>query len=156
MNECERRDQAWPLFLKTYSTLVEALETELLKAANLPLTWFEVLLQLQDANDGRRKMNGLAESLLLSKSGITRLIDRMSLAGFIERQQCDTDRRVVYAAITRKGRNAYSKAAPVAFRGIEEHFTRVLGDAELRTFRSSLEKLLGDADEKPATRAAAG
>ena len=154
MNECERRDQAWPLFLKTHSALVEILESELQAAADLPLTWFEVLLQLQDAGDGRRRMNDLADSLLLSKSGITRLIDRMSRAGFIERKPCDSDRRVVYAAITRKGRNAYKKAAPVAFRGIERHFTRVLGDAELRTFRATLEKLLDDAGANPATRAA--
>ena len=152
MNECERRDQAWPLFLKTYSTLVEALESELQAASDLPLSWFEVLLQLQDAEGGRRRMNDLAESLLLSKSGITRLIDRMSSDGLIERRPCETDRRVVYAAITRKGRNAYKKAAPIAFRGIEKHFTRVLSAAELRTFRTTLEKLLGDAE--PATRAA--
>ena len=154
MNECERRDQAWPLFLKAYSILTETLEAELQSGSDLPLSWFEVLLQLQDAEGGRRRMNDLADSLLLSKSGVTRLIDRMTFAGLIERKPCDEDRRVVYAAITRKGRGAYKKAAPIAFRGIEKHFTRVLSTTELRTFRATLEKLLADAGADPATRAA--
>ena len=153
MNECERRDQAWPLFLKTYSRLVNVLESELQEATGLPLGWFEVLLQLRDAPDGRLPMNGLADSLLLSKSGITRLIDRMSDAGFIERAPCDEDRRIVYATITRKGKAEYNKASRVAFRSIEEHFSGVLSSAELSSFRATLEKLLAQAD-RPSAKAA--
>ena len=154
MNECERRDTAWPLFLRTYSTLVETLEDELQRSVGLPLSWFEVLLQLEDAPGGRKRMQDLASSLLLSKSGATRLIDRMSREDLIERRPCDTDRRVVYAAITPRGRRTYKKAAPIAFRGIERHFTGLLNSSELENFRSILEKLLSEARATNAAGAA--
>lgn len=154
MNECQRRDEAWPLFLRTYARLIELLESELQEKAGLPLTWFEVLLQLEDAEAGRRPMRDLADSLLLSKSGITRLIDRMSDAGLIERTACEEDRRVVYASITGKGREEYKKAAPAAFRGIEENFSGVMSSSELMAFRTTLEKLLSNAGSESPTRAA--
>jgi DNA-binding MarR family transcriptional regulator len=139
---CDERDAAWALFLRTHSTLIEVLETELQREGRLPLAWFDVLVQLSAAPQSRMRMQDLADSILLSKSGVTRLIDRMQQAGLIQRRDCESDRRVVYAAITPKGRAAYRRAAPIAFRGVEEHFTRRLSARERRLLKDAFERLL--------------
>jgi DNA-binding MarR family transcriptional regulator len=139
---CDERDHVWALFLKTYSVLIETLDAELKRERGLPLTWFDVLIQLVDAPRGRLRMNDLSDSLLLSKSGATRLVDRMESAGLIARSSCATDRRVVFATLTPEGRAAFRRAAPVAFRGVEEHFTRHLGAAEKRSMSAAFERVL--------------
>src|SRR5687767_8296809 len=106
--------QTWRLFLKAHSTLVEILDHELQTEKGLPLTWFDVLVRLASEEDGRLAMNVLADSVLLSKSGVTRLVDRMERAGLLERTACPTDRRVTYATLTAKGRKAFDEAAPIA------------------------------------------
>ncbi|MGH2754851.1 MAG: MarR family winged helix-turn-helix transcriptional regulator [Actinomycetota bacterium] len=151
---CDRRDEAWPLFLRAYTVLLDRLEHELQTERNLPLTWFDVLAQLEGAPGGRMRMNDLAGSILLSKSGLTRLVDRMARAGLVERAACDTDRRVVYAAITDAGRRAFEKAAPVAVRGVEEHFTAPMTPAEKRALVSALQKILDAATARSEERAA--
>jgi DNA-binding MarR family transcriptional regulator len=139
---CDGRDEAWPLFLRTYTVLLDRLEYELQTERDMPLSWFDVLAQLEGAPDGRMRMHDLADSVLLSKSGLTRLVDRMARAGLLERTACDTDRRVVYAAITREGRKRFASAAPVAVRGVEEHFTAPLDATEKKAFMSALSKIL--------------
>src|SRR5215213_4291305 len=96
MNSCDQRHDVWPLFLKTYSVLVDRLDSELTAAAGMPLTWFDVLVHLVDAPNGRMRMQDLSTAVLLSKSGLTRLVDRMERAGLLTRGACPTDRRVVY------------------------------------------------------------
>ncbi len=155
MDACDRRPEAWPLFLKTYSALIEQLGRELEAERNLPLTWFDVLIQLNKTDEGRMPMHELADSVLLSKSGVTRLVDRMTRAGLVTRESCETDRRVVYASLTPKGRTAFDKAAPVHFRGIKEHFSDHLTATERKTLQSVLKKLL-DAQTAPSEERAAG
>jgi DNA-binding MarR family transcriptional regulator len=150
---CDERHTAWPLFLRTYSALVEILETELQRERELPLAWFDVLVHLQDRDDGRMQMNELAQTMLLSKSGLTRLVDRMESAGLITRTSGDTDRRVVYAEITAKGRAEFDGAAPVAFAGVRRHFTAMLTREELAALESALEKILRAVREDAADRA---
>ena len=151
---CDGRDEAWPLFLRTYTVLLDRLEAELQTERDMPLTWFDVLVQLQSAPDGRMKMRDLADSVLLSKSGLTRLVDRMERAGLIERASCATDRRVVYATITRKGRKRYETAAPVAIRGVNDHFSAPLTRSERKAFISALEKIQSAATARTEARAA--
>ena len=139
---CDERHTAWPLFLRTYTTLVDILESELQRERKLPLAWFDVLVHLQDRPDGRMKMNELADTILLSKSGLTRLVDRMERAGLIKRTACATDRRVVYAEITSRGRDEFAAAAPIAFAGVKIHFTASLTREELSALESALAKIL--------------
>jgi DNA-binding MarR family transcriptional regulator len=154
MRSCDERHHVWPLFLKTYSLLVETLDAELETEGGLPLSWFDVLVLLADAPDGRVRMNELSESVLLSKSGVTRLVDRMEKAGLVTRGACAADRRVVYAVITHKGRAAFRRAAPVAFRGVEEHFARHLTPSEERALTSLLRRVLGDVERSGRSRQA--
>ena len=137
---------AWLTLLQAQSVVVDALEGEL----DMPLAWFEVLIQLTSAPEGRLKMQELAHSVLLSKSGVTRLVDRMVEAGLVTRAACETDRRVVYAAVSPEGRAALRTALPAHDEGLERHFSSVLTAAELGMLRSTLGKILDAAGFVPA------
>ena len=133
---------AWLTLLQANSVLVDLLESDLQASANLPLGWFEVLVQLTTAPEGRLKMRELAHSVLLSKSGVTRLVDRMETAGLVTRGACATDRRVVYAIVTPQGREALRNAMPRHLESLGERFTKHLTPSELTMLRTTLQKLL--------------
>jgi DNA-binding MarR family transcriptional regulator len=99
-------------------------------------------MQVTSAPDGRLKMQELAHSVLLSKSGVTRLVDRMVEAGLMERQACDTDRRAIYAAATPAGRAALRDALPVHGDSLRRNFSEVLTPDEISKLRSTLTKIL--------------
>lgn len=134
---------AWRAFLRAHATVVDRLDRELQQEQDLPLAWYEVLLHLAEAPDGRLRLSELAAVVLLSRSGITRLVDRLVAAGLVERQACRTDRRGSFAVLTTEGRARLRRAAPVHLRGIQEHFTAHLDDEELDAIRSGLEKVTG-------------
>src|SRR6266496_4330651 len=113
---------AWASLLQVHSVLVGTLERELLAARGLPLAWYEVLLHLSRAPEGAARMQDLSEAVLLSKSGMTRLVDRMEEANLVTRRSCAADRRGTYAAITEAGREAFRRATPSHLRGLQEHF----------------------------------
>ena len=158
--KCERPDDerfaAWPLLLETHSKLVEILDAELkARVAGLPLTWYDVLVQLSMSPEGRMPMQRLADSVLLSKSGVTRLVDRMERVDLVERASCDADRRVVYARLTVKGKSLLRKARPIHVAGVEEHFSAHLTDTEARAIRNAFTKILDAAssDKRRTERA---
>ena len=84
---------AWRGMLRTHARLTKALDVELVSAHGLPLTSYEVLLHLADSPDGRLRMSELADSVLLSRSGLTRLVDRLERQGLLGRESCPNDRR---------------------------------------------------------------
>ena len=137
--------EPWRLFLQAHSAVIEALEHDLRERLDLPLTWYEVLLHLQAAPDGRLRMTDLADSLLLSKSGVTRLVDRMEAAGLVERGVCASDRRGSFAVITEPGRALHREAAPIHLQGVEELFLGRLSSTERRAFVRGLDKVLAAA-----------
>ncbi len=137
----EERLAAWRAFLRAHVVVIDALGRELEAARGLPLTWYDVLVNLHAAG-GRQRMHELARSVLLSKSGITRLVDRMEDAGLLTRETCPEDRRGMLAALTPAGRAALRAASPVHLRGLQEHFGRHLTDDEAAVLRSALEKLV--------------
>ncbi len=138
----EERMAAWVAFLQAHSVVVERLSRELEEARGLPLTWYEVLLRLRMAPGGRLRMLDLARTLLLSKSGVTRLVDRMEGAGLVSRQPSPEDRRVIWTALTASGRAAFDAAAPVHLRGVERHFMSAMTDEEVRGLLVALTKVL--------------
>jgi DNA-binding MarR family transcriptional regulator len=152
----DERHRSWPLFLKAQARLVEVLDHELQTEKNLPLTWFDVLVQLVSNEDGRLPMHELADGVLLSKSGVTRLVDRMERAGLLERTSCPTDRRVIYATITDEGREVFGEASPIAYRGVREHFTELLTASEKEAFESGLTRIIEAHSPLPARERAAG
>jgi DNA-binding MarR family transcriptional regulator len=133
---------AWRSFLEAHAVVTDALARELEEERGLPLPWYDVLVQLSEAPGQELRMAELARSVLLSKSGLTRLVDRMENAGLVERRPCDADGRGLLAALTPDGRDTLRRAAPVHLRGIEEHFARYLTEAEARTLRSVFAKIL--------------
>lgn len=139
----ERQLAAWRAFLRAHARVVDRLDHELQKEQDLPLTWYDVLLHLAEAPDKRLRLSELASVLLLSRSGITRLVDRLVEEGLVERQVCDTDRRGSYAVLSAEGRARLRQAAPVHLRGVDEHFAAHLDDHEVEALRSGLEKVAG-------------
>lgn len=136
---------AWRAFLRAHAAVVDRLDHELQAEQDLALTWYEVLLHLSRAPDNRLRLSALADQLLLSRSGLTRLVDRMVAAELIEREVCPTDRRGAFAVLTPQGRTRLTRAAPVHLRGIREHFLAHLTDREVAAVRSGLEKVAGGA-----------
>jgi len=134
--------EAWAAFLAAHSVVLATLEAEIESERGLPLAWYEVLYRLQKSADGSLRMNELADSLVVSRSGVTRLIDRMAGGGLIERAECPTDRRGKLAVITPTGREALRAASPVHMRGIKEHFTDHLSAADARTLRRVFDRVL--------------
>lgn len=132
---------AWRAFLQSHSALLAVLEKELEAEAGMPLSQYEVLLYLYNSPDGGMRMNDLARSVLLSKSGVTRLIDRLVASGLVERAEYESDRRVTFARITPSGTEALRAAAPVHMRGVSEHFSRYLTDEEAQVLSGALLKI---------------
>ena len=125
------RIDVWRRFLRAHAHLVDVLGEELERACGLPLTWYDVLVNLHAAPCGELRMNDLARAVLLSRSGLTRLVDRMEAAGYVERRACPSDRRGSLAALTPAGRDALRNAAPVHLRGVAEHFLDKLDDEDV-------------------------
>lgn len=137
---------AWRAFLHGHLLLTTTLEREMEDETGLPLTWYDVLLNLNEAG-GQLRMQELARAVLLSKSGLTRLVDRMVAAGYVCREPAAGDRRGLLAVLTDEGRAALRRAAPVHLRGIEEHFGRHVSVDEAATILAVLDRVrahLGD------------
>jgi DNA-binding MarR family transcriptional regulator len=134
---------AWAGFLRAHSALTTKLERDLVAERGLPLAWFEVLLHIERAGYPLR-MQELGGAVLLSKSGLTRLVDRMAGAGLVERVSCSTDRRGVQVAVTAAGKDALAAARPVHLRGVAEYFSNRLDHDDLQALSVILGKLLAD------------
>jgi DNA-binding MarR family transcriptional regulator len=113
---------SWGRVVEAYSFLDRRLGASLEASCGIPMAWFEVLLRLARAEDDQLTMGALAEQVALTSGGVTRLLDRMVRAGYVERRQCPTDRRIVYAALTPAGRVKVEEAAAVHARDLEEVF----------------------------------
>lgn len=138
----EEARAAWRGFLKTYATLLPILAQELQAEHNLPLTWYDVLAQLNSAPDGALRMQDLAKAVLLSQSGLTRLLDRMADAGLVDRLPCPDDRRGTYAVLTEQGKQAFTQAFPSHIHSIETHFLSHLNDADIQALGAAFAKIL--------------
>ena len=130
---------AWRRFLTAHSHLTAAIERDLQAVGVLPLGSYDVLLALYEAPDKCLRMHELAEAVVLSRSGLTRLVDRLYADGLVDRAPCPEDRRGQHAVLTPKGRAALRKTWPVYARSIENHFARHLSEAEAKR----VGKLLG-------------
>ena len=133
---------AWRVFLETAYALIDILDVELQSDQDLTLRWYDVLVQLEEAEDGLR-MNELAGRILFSKSGLTRVVDRMEEAGLVRRERPAEDRRVVEVFITPAGLETLQAARAVHRRGVQEHFVQHLGERELAALGHALENVRG-------------
>jgi DNA-binding MarR family transcriptional regulator len=142
---------AWRGLLRVHSALVKALDAELLATHDLPLTSYEVLINLQAAPGRRRRMAELADGVLLSRSGMTRLVDRLEREGLLGRDACTDDGRGTYAVLTDKGEALLSEARRTHLDGVRERFLGHFEPDELRMLAGLWDRVLpGSADLSPS------
>jgi DNA-binding MarR family transcriptional regulator len=132
----------WRSFLEAHAAITRTLADELEAERSLALNWYDVLLTLHDAG-GRLRMQELSARLLVNKSSLSRVIDRMSEAGYVEREPSLEDGRGQYAVLTREGRETLRRAAPTHLRGIQEHFAQYLTDSDVLALQRVFGKLAG-------------
>ena len=143
MSRHDPRLGAWSAFLRAHARVVRELERELQSEQRMALTDYDVLVQLANAPGRRLRMSELADRLLLSRSGATRLVDRLVAQGLVERVMCDVDRRGQWASLTDAGVDRLRQASPTHLRGVAEHFLDRLSAEEL----AALERAFGRLDE---------
>jgi DNA-binding MarR family transcriptional regulator len=135
---------AWRAFLRAHAVVTRRLEHELVAEHDLPLASYDVLVQLSESPGRRLRMTELAERVLLSRSGLTRLVDRLQREGLVERQACPEDARGTLAALTDGGLERLRAAWPTHLRGVSEHVTSKLTAEEAEQLRVLLGRLAGD------------
>lgn len=133
---------AWRGFLRVHSALIKELDAELESRHGIQLSSYEVLIALADAPQQQLRMAQLADRALLSRSGMTRLVDRLQKQGLIDRVRCDLDARGSYAALNDKGRRLLAEARPTHLAGVRERFLGQLEASELAALAEVWEKLL--------------
>jgi DNA-binding MarR family transcriptional regulator len=133
---------AWAALLRVHAALTPVLDQELQAAHGLPLTWYDVLLELNAAPDRSLTMTRLGQVAVVSRSRVSRVVDELVRAGLVERVPNPEDGRSAYARITAAGRARLRTAAPTYLAGIERHFTSHLTPSEQATVATALERVL--------------
>ena len=128
--------RAWRQLLRAHAHVTRILEAELEEAHHLPLASYDVLVQLAEAPDSALRMSDLAERVLLSRSGLSRLVDRLEREGLVERRACPSDARGTFAVLTEAGRSRLREASGTHLRGVARHV--------LSHFSPEEQDLLGD------------
>ena len=137
----DERLAAWGTFLRAHAQITRLLEHELQEEQSLSLADYDVLYQLAAAEGRRLRMSELADRLLLSRSGATRLVDRLESDALVRRTSCATDRRGLWAHLTDAGLARLRDAAPTHLRGICEHFLDRIPARDLERLRRTLERV---------------
>jgi DNA-binding MarR family transcriptional regulator len=132
------RLRSWRAFLEAHARVSRRLDEELRAEHGLSLAEYDALLQLAEAPDHRLRMNQLADRVILSRSGITRLIDRLEVDGLVTRAHCKSDARGAEAVLTPTGSERLRGAARTHLRGIDEHFLSIVASADLNVLGRSL------------------
>ncbi|MBM2614591.1 MarR family transcriptional regulator [Actinoplanes sp. LDG1-06] len=133
---------AWAALLRVHAALVPRIDRELQRRCGLPLTWYDVLLELNSAPGRRLSMGELGEVAVVSRTRASRVVDQLVAAGFVSRSSNPEDKRSAYAVITDEGRKVLRAAAPVYLAAIERFYTSHMSAAESRTVAAALEKVL--------------
>src|SRR5215813_11371916 len=138
---------AWGALTRTHAAIVGRLQEALAAADFPPLPWYEVLATVADAPEQRMKMGDLAEALVITRGGLTKLVDRLVKAGLLERTFCETDRRVSYATLCPAGIELLEEMRPVVSAELDVAFAGNLSESEAGQLRETLERLRGSACE---------
>jgi DNA-binding MarR family transcriptional regulator len=133
---------AWRGLLRVHAALAKALDAELSQAHDLPLSSYEVLITLQSAPGKKRRMAELADRVLLSRSGMTRLVDRLEREGLLERDTCTSDGRGCFAVLTPAGEDLLARARPTHLSGVRERFLRYFSQDELAEMAGWWERIV--------------
>jgi DNA-binding MarR family transcriptional regulator len=132
----------WRLFITTHATLIGMIDKEMTEADVVPLHWYDVLIELFEAPDHKLRMHELADKVVLSRSGLTRLVDRLEKAGYLQREVDPVDRRGFFTVITEEGIVALRDGWKVYERGIKEHFAQFLSEEEAAILQNAFTRML--------------
>ncbi len=133
--------EVWRSFLRAHALIIRRLEADLTDRHALPLAWYDVLARLVEAHGHRLRMSELAERVMLSPSGLTRLVDRMVEAGLIRREASASDARGFYAVLTDDGYERLRSATGTHLRGILDYVLSRFTDTELNQIAAYLARL---------------
>jgi DNA-binding MarR family transcriptional regulator len=139
---------AWSGFIRAHASIVKELDAELRAAHGLPLSSFDVLVQLSLAPDDRMQMHKLAEAVHISRSGLTRLVDRLERQGHIERHKGERDPRQVFACITSSGLERLAETTPTHLAGVRKRFLERLTRTQMSQLTAVGNRLLGSVPER--------
>ena len=142
---------AWVAFLRGHAALTRSLNAQLVADHELTMNDYEVLLRLSHAPDNRLKRIELAQSVILTPSGITRLLDGLEAAGWVEKASCASDARVTYAVLTEAGREKLHAAADSHLADVDRLFATHFGEDELQTLAALLERIDGSGAAESCT-----
>jgi DNA-binding MarR family transcriptional regulator len=134
--------RAWRGFLETHARVARKLEADLLARADLPLAEFDVLFQLALADGRRLRMNELADRVLLSRAGITRLVDRLVIDGLVDRVKCESDARGYFAVLTDRGLTRVEHATPDHMAAVRRYFLESFTRSEIETLGALLDRAI--------------
>jgi DNA-binding MarR family transcriptional regulator len=143
----EEETMLWQEFLRAHRTIIDKMAEQMMRDHHLPLEWFDVLIHLADVQDGRLRQRALRDRLLLSESGVSRLLLRMEQAGFIARNTADEDKRGVEITLTDKGRTAVIEATESHVETVSKLFTQRLTRTDLNALSRVLAKLTAECEK---------
>ena len=145
---------AWRAFLRAHAAAIGRIERDLAAGEpELPLTWYDVLVSLVGSPERKLRLRELADQVLLSRSGLTRLVDRLEAAGLLLREPDPTDRRGAFAVLTEAGHEALRRSWPLYARGIQDHFARYLEPDEAAVLARALQRVARPATASSTRRA---
>jgi len=133
--------RCWRLFMESSLALVDVLDTELKDTVGIPQRWYDVLVHLEEESPDGIPMTELADQILYSKSGFTRVIDRMEDADLVRRVRPPNDRRSILVVPTEKGTETLARARRHHRDGIQRHFSEHLSDTDVKALTHALEKI---------------
>jgi DNA-binding MarR family transcriptional regulator len=134
--------EAWAGVLKVHAALVPLLDRELRERHGLPLTWYDILLELAAAPAGRLTMGDLGRRAVVSRTRTVRVVDELVRAGLVVRERHPRDRRSAYATLTPAGVRRHREAEPTYLAAVERYFAGHLTAAEAETMSVSLHRVL--------------
>jgi len=138
----------WRLFLTAHVKLLDRIEVKLKEAGLPPLEWYDVLFTLKEAPDCRLRLSEVADKVLLSRSNLTRLVDRLETAELLRRERCPSDRRGAFAVLTEAGLAMQQKMWIVYSKGIAEYFGAHLSAKESQVIQQALKRMIGALNEE--------
>jgi DNA-binding MarR family transcriptional regulator len=145
LGSCSPHHQAWRSLARTHAAVSSRLQDALAQAELPPLAWFEMLAAIAGADGQAMKMGELADALVITRGGLTKLVDRLVKAGLVERTFCDTDRRVSYATLLPAGAELLDEMVPVVSGELELAFAARLSERQADDLRTTLDTVRGTA-----------
>jgi DNA-binding MarR family transcriptional regulator len=133
--------EAWAALLRTHAAVLPKLERALARVG-LPLTWYDVLLVTNAAQDRRLRMTELGKQAVVSRERVSRVVTELEAAGLVQRQPNPDDRRSSFAAITPEGRRRLREAAPVYLQAVRDHYLAHLSASEVKALARALAKVV--------------